>query len=112
MTTVRTTVNKAALTAFLHSDPGMQAALKAKADEMKGVVDDLAQGFRNTGHYAARTYVRKFRFGYQVVNGDTFSFMVEYGTVNNPTYAPMRTAAHQLFGEHFSEKPKQEDDDG
>lgn len=106
---VRVSVNRAALTSFLQRDPGVQAALKEQAETLKADVDRRAEGFKNTGHFAARTYVRKFRHGYQVVNGDTFAFMVEYGTQNNPAYRPLTGAAKDIFGARFSESDKPED---
>jgi hypothetical protein len=108
---VRVQVNRSVLTRYLQRGPEPQAALKAQADELKGVVDERAEEFKNTGHYAVRTFVRKFRFGYQVINGDTFSFIVEYGSVNNPPYRAMTGSAVKVFGDAFHEQGKEGGDD-
>jgi hypothetical protein len=111
-TTVRVKVDRRALTNYLHRSPEMQEALRARALLLKEAADANAAIIRDTGHHYERTYVRKFRGGYQVVNGDTFSFIIEYGSVNNPAYRPLTRAADKVFGTDFHENGKPEESDG
>lgn len=105
---VRVSVNRAALSGYLNRGVEPQKAIRQKADTLKLAVDDEAAGFAKTGYHLARTYVRRYRYGYQVVNGDPFSFMIEYGTRNNRAYAPLRRAAQRVFGDDFRETSKSE----
>lgn len=110
--TIKIEINRSALTKYLQRGEEPQAALKAVAEALNAKVDEKSEVFRNTGHHAVRTYVRKYRYGYQVVNGDTFSFIIEFGSKNNPAYRPMTSAAREMFGGAFTEQDKPEAGDG
>lgn len=110
--TVKAVVDRKVLTAFLHKDPEAQQGLKEQAQSLKDAADHKAEAFRNTGNHFERTYMRKFRGGYQVINGDTFSFIIEFGSRNNPAYRPLTGAAREVFGGKFKETTKAAPEDG
>lgn len=114
---VRVTVNDASVAQFLRTDPAMQKALGIVA----GVIEEQAQRVApygvslsypmgrpmRHGWYKGAFTVKRVGGGYQVWNEDPFAHLIEWGSVNNPTYAPMRTAITGL-GFKFRERGKPE----
>lgn len=106
----RVEVNGATLGAFLQADPAMQRALRITADAV------MAQAEQNTpigtsvqfgpfrkkgrtvwshGHnyYKKLFSVSSYRGGFRVWNNGAFFHLLEWGSIHNPAYSPMRRAA-------------------
>lgn len=66
-----------------------QAALEAITVALKELVVAAALPFRATGYFIRHLGVR----GNRVLSGDPFTHLIEFGSVNNPPYAPLRTGA-------------------
>lgn len=125
MATVKVVVDRSAMTKQLAVDPTAQAFLGQVAESYKGVVEQAAPVGRSLGRrgqpikhgaYKRSIKVRKFRNGYRVYSTDAFSHIVEYGSVKNPAYAPMRRALRAFIGGgvkvKFLPKAAKEADDG
>lgn len=77
------------------------AALTDLADRTKGEVESQAQRFRHTGRFAESietTTVERTPRGLSttVHSTDPDAHLVEWGSKNNPPYAPLRKAASSL----------------
>lgn len=77
------------------------AALAELADRTKGEVESQAQRFRRTGRFARSietTGVERTLRGLRtsVHSTDPDAHIVEWGSKNNPPYAPLRKAASSL----------------
>lgn len=103
----RVSVDRAAITKYFATDPGAQAALRVVAEQYKGVVEEASPVGTSApwgkfggvhGYFKRRFHVRGFRGGFRVYNRDAFAHLVEYGSVNNPAYAPFRRALRTFSG--------------
>lgn len=105
----RVVVNGASMAAFLATDPTMQKALHTTADTLMTKAASLAPRGSSVqwgpirrrgklvyshhhGQYKESFYVRSYRSSWQVWNGDPFAHLMEWGSVRNPAYAPIRRA--------------------
>jgi hypothetical protein len=107
-------VNDGTLNQFLRADPTMQAALGVVATAIEETAVRTAPYGRSLswpkfkpgepwvrrpmrhGRYKAAFVIRKVTGGWQVWNEDPFAHLVEWGSIKNPIYAPVRTAINQL----------------
>ena len=76
----------------LGRDPRVRQILNGHAEEALTAAQAIAAGFRNTGAYEQSLAVR----GATLLTTDFAGHMVEFGSVNNPPYAPLRRAAEQV----------------
>ena len=68
---------------------GLAIALtKEKADEVKSQEEAIAPDV--TGFYEEHFVMFRYGRGYRVGNRDPFAHLVEWGSVNNEPYAPLR----------------------
>jgi hypothetical protein len=110
----RVTVNGRTVAGWLNRDPAMQGVLRNNAvalmsasiaNSPRGQSSSRAlpqrgqsrraagRSMRGTSGYFVRHFrVRKYRYWYRLQNDDPFAHLVEWGSVNNPTYAPIRRA--------------------
>lgn len=86
----RFAVNKPALSGYFRTDPLLQAALRGVTEALKASAE--ANSPVRTGYFQERFHVRKYRGGYRLYNRDPFAHLVEYGSVKNPPYSPIRRA--------------------
>lgn len=96
---MRVVVNDGTLAAFINTNETMQKALGLAAENLMNQAKNNApigkpkgRAHGPSGYYMRRFQVRKYRNGYRVVNVDPFAHLVEWGSVNNPAYAPIRRA--------------------
>lgn len=111
---MRSFSRNARLHAELASDPEYQATLRSAARRVKGIAEALSP--RGNAH---RGYATRFRVTdrrtvrdrdlvegeMRVENDDPFAHLVEWGSANNPPYAPLRRAA-RAAGLRLDEDPK------
>lgn len=97
----RIEIDTKAINRYFTTDPGAQQKLGLIALEYLAVARQASPTGRSMhwgkfkhdhGMFKRAFHVRKFRGGYRVYNRDPFAHLVEYGSVNNPVYAPMRRA--------------------
>lgn len=74
--------------AEMSKQPAVRRAIEQAAREVKSQA--VAASPRGTGHYAGRFKVTTGADGVFLGNDDFAAHMVEFGTVNNPPYAPLR----------------------
>ncbi len=72
----------------LRGQPEFRAVLAATARELEGAIVFFAGTFAETGHYARSVTAR----GNRVELRDIAWHIIEYGSVKNPPYAPVRRA--------------------
>ncbi len=118
MARVKVTINDGTLHQFMREDPTMQRALGVVAEMIEETAQEVAPYGRSLswpwqrpmkhGWFKAAFNLRKVAGGYQVWNDDPFALLVEWGSVKNPVYAPMRTAINML-GLKFKPKGKPEE---
>jgi hypothetical protein len=99
-------VNDGTLNQFLRTDPTMQTALGVVATAIEETAIRVAPYGKSRswpmgrpmrhGWYKAAFVVRKVTGGWQVWNEDPFAHLVEWGSIKNPIYAPIRGAVNQL----------------
>jgi hypothetical protein len=102
----RIVVNDGTLNQFLRNDPTMQEALGKVAVAIEESAQRIAPYGKSRswpmgrpmrhGWYKAAFVVRKVAGGWQVWNEDPFAHLVEWGSVKNPTYAPIRSGISSL----------------
>ena len=106
----------ARMNAFLNTDPGAQAALAGTAEAVKeGVVTEGPYGVSLSwpkripgepwirrpmrhGRFKESVKRRKIRQFYRIVSFDAFAHLIEWGSVNNPAYAPFRKTLRKFGG--------------
>lgn len=103
----RVQVNKVAVRQFLNTNPGANAVLRTTAMSFKDAVVEaspygtsLSWPWRRPmrhGLFKKHWRLRKIKTFYRVLNDDEFARMIEYGTANNPPYAPTRRTL-RMFG--------------
>lgn len=72
--------------------PGYQAALAFITAGVKEAIVTAALPFRATGYFINHLGIRgKDR----VVSRDNFTHLIEFGSVNNPAYAPIRRGVRE-----------------
>jgi hypothetical protein len=106
---VRVVINNGSMGDFLATDPTTQRALETVAENvMAKAVDNTPIGtsvrfgpFNRRGkkvwshrhNYYRKLYeLRRYRGGYRLWNRGAFAHLVEWGSANNPAYAPIRRA--------------------
>ena len=88
---MRVEVYDSALKAVFSTDGGLRTILR---DGAEAVMDQaVAHSPVWTGAYKSKFRVQPYRTYFRVYNWDPFANLVEWGTINNPPYAPMRTGA-------------------
>jgi hypothetical protein len=92
-----------ALVPELEAGAAFQALLEGKAGEVRSGAEAAAPV--HTGHYKDRFYQSKLARGYRVGNTDFAAHIVEWGSVNNPPYAPLRRGV-QAAGLHLHDPGK------
>lgn len=70
----------------IRRQPGYNAAMEIRTRRVATAVRAYAAGFAETGYYARHVRV----IGNSVVSTDPFGHLVEFGSVNNVAYAPLR----------------------
>lgn len=111
----RVVINHAAMKEWLITNQGAQTALRQTAVAFKEAVAEASPHGRSLswpkripgepwvrrpmkhGLFKKAWKVRKIRTFYRVRNDDEFARMIEYGTANNPPYAPTRRTL-RVFG--------------
>ena len=117
MARAKVVVNDGSLQAFLRNDETMQRALETVAGMIEETAQEVAPYGKSLswpmgrrmrhGRYKADFAMRKVKGGWQVWNDDPLAHLVEWGSIKNPVYAPIRTAITQL-GLKFRPKGKPE----
>jgi len=106
MARAKVVINDGTLNQFLRNDPTMQQALEKVAVMIEESAVRVAPYGKSLswphrrpmkhGRYKAAFAIRKVAGGFQVWNEDPFAHLVEWGSVKNPTYAPIRSAISSL----------------
>lgn len=110
--TTRVKVNMAPLRRYIETNPEMRAAQLDVGEEIKtrAAANTPRGRHRSPGRQAMhQTFVvRPYRHYVRVGSTSSFFHLLEYGSVNNPAYAPIRRAALSLGtrGIHFKERAK------
>lgn len=111
--TTRIKINDAALRAEIDRHPGMkQVQLDVANEIMKRSMQNTPRGSHVSGPgrqpMFQTFFVRPFRNYYRTGSTSSFYHLIEYGSVNNRPYAPIRRAVQSLgaHGIHFKETPK------
>jgi hypothetical protein len=112
----RVVINKVAMNAFLTTNPGAKGALKGTAEAFEATVKQeapvgvsLSWPKRKKGEPWVRRPMKHGRFRdsihtkpwrryYRVQADDAFARMIEFGTRNNPAYAPFRRVLRMYGG--------------
>lgn len=104
----RVVINQAALAAWINTNAAAQAGLAATAKSYEEAVvqaapvgTSLSYPWRRPmrhGLFKKSIKVRKFRHYFRVVSDDEFALMIEYGSQNNPPYAPFRRMLRRFGG--------------
>lgn len=89
----RVKVDRSAVSAFLR-EPEQTRLLGIVADEIADTAKTVAPD--RSGYYKKHMGTRRFRDWYRVENTDPFAHLVEWGSKNNPAYAPIRTAIREV----------------
>lgn len=92
--TVRVKVSERALRTHLRTTAEPQAALDRGVAMLKDRAEQYAPD--KTGYFRRRFRTRKFPLSRRLYNTDWFGHLVEFGSINNPAYSPMRRAARSL----------------
>lgn len=101
----RVVIDRKALKAVLKESAAQTAldetvkAIKAKAEEIAPV------GKVHGGYFQRHFKTRRYPYSRRLMNTDPFAHLVEFGSANNPVYAPMRKAVRALRL-RFKENPK------
>ena len=99
---IRPKVDKSAVNDFLER-PAQVKLLEVVAREIVDIGEVIAP--EGTGYYKTQFQARPFRRWWRAQNNDPFAHLVEWGSVNNRAYAPMRTAI-RAAGVAFKPGPK------
>lgn len=101
---------------FLYTDPGAQAAIMGVADAVQeSVKSEAPHGVSLSwpkripgepwirrpmrhGRFKESVKRRKIRQFYRIVSFDAFAHLIEWGSVNNPAYAPFRKTLRKFGG--------------
>lgn len=104
----RVTINGPALVTWLETNPGAQRGLAVTAGAVKNAVVEaspvgvsLSWPWRRPmrhGLFKKSIVAEKAAAGWRVVSYDYFGAMIEWGTVNNPPYAPFRRVLRMFRG--------------
>lgn len=78
--------------ADLADDPAIVALLEATAARAADAARQIASDFERTGHYRDSIDVD----GNRLLTTDPAGSLIEFGSVNNVPYAPLRKAAEQV----------------
>lgn len=113
MAKVRVVVDEKAVRRFVSETPEVKAALMGVAEQYKETASQATPKGRSTGQFRwlphgglvgpfgkpyrhgfakVSYHVRPFRSGLRVYTRDRFAHLIEYGSLFNPVYAPMRRA--------------------
>lgn len=87
----------------LEVEPPFDVMLKGRAEDAKREAEAVAPV--HTGYYHQRFLLTKAGKRYRVGNSDFAAHLVEWGSVRNPPYAPLRRGV-QAAGLHLVEDPK------
>lgn len=105
----RVVVNGVAMAEFVNTNPVMQKALAQGAEKIMGqaiINSPHGQSIKwgpikrrgqvvyshHHGYFKEHFYVRRFRNYFQVWNNDPYAHLIEWGSVKNSAYAPIRRA--------------------
>jgi hypothetical protein len=110
----RVVVNDGTIAQLLATDPAMQRALESVATNLvsqavanspvgrsRSRLPRRGQGRRrgtggpeatSSGYYRRHFELNRYRGGWRVRNTDPFAHLVEWGSINNSAYAPIRRA--------------------
>lgn len=95
-----------ALQQELERDPHYRAGLRVHAEEIKEMAGHLMKrGDHPHGHLADRFVVVEDHGEIRVTNTDFAAHLAEFGSANNPPYAPLRRAVLAV-GLDLREAPK------
>lgn len=100
----RAVVNQQALRAALRVNPEAQAALDLTITALKDAAE--AESPVQTSYFQDRFRTSRYPLSRRLRNVDPFAHLVEYGSIHNLVYAPMRRAARRFRRLRFQEKPK------
>lgn len=97
--------------AEITKQPEFQAHLMRNAVRVKTTAERIAP--KGTSHvgYARRFRLRRLTAAVRVLNTDIAAHLIEWGSANNPPYAPLRRAV-LAAGLRLDESLKQEDTNG
>ena len=79
------------LEAELSRSPALRTFLLEEAERVKKLAE--AEAPDHTGFYKSRFAVDADADGVTIGNTDPFAHLVEWGSIHNPAYAPLRRAA-------------------
>lgn len=101
---MKVVINDGTMGRFLATDRTMQKGLAAAAEHLMEAATEKAPvgtsaawgPFRGVhGYYRRRFRLAVYRGGYRVWNDDPFAHLVEWGSINNSPYSPIRRAVHE-----------------
>lgn len=111
---VRVVIDEKALRDWLSTSSGAQLGLQRTALAVEAAVKEaapvgksLSWPWRNPirhGWFRDSLHTRPFRGGYRVFSRDPFAHIVEFGSVNSPTYAPFRRVILAFRGKALPNK--------
>lgn len=90
----------------LYADPEFQAGMYEIARDARRHVEMAALRFRRTGYFARSLRTGKREETWALISTDFAAWIIEYGSKNNPPYAPFRRglrAAGLDFEEHSTD---------
>lgn len=98
----RVVINELSVAKFVATNPMIQKAVQTAGGHIMEQARINAPTGRSVswfgsrhGYYKAHFALRPWRGGYRVWNDDPFAHLVEWGSVKNSAYAPMRRAVRQ-----------------
>lgn len=87
---MRVEINGGSMATFLATDPTMQTLLRGRTEAVTTQAE--ANAPVKTGYFRRHFEMRPYRGGFRVWDTDPFAHLVEWGSINNPAYAPIRRA--------------------
>lgn len=77
----------------LKAESRFQDGVRGSAEELKSAVQQIARGFAHTGSYGDSIDVVRLGENTYVRTTDFAGHLIEWGSANNPVYAPLRRGA-------------------
>jgi hypothetical protein len=107
-TPVKVVIDEKKLRNWLDTNSGARLGLQKTALTVEAAVKEAAPVGKSLswpwgnpirhGWFRDSLHTRPFRGGYRIYSSDPFAHIVEYGSVNSPTYAPFRRVVQAFKG--------------
>jgi hypothetical protein len=113
-TPVKVVIDEKKLRKFLDTNAAAQVGLLKTALTVESAVKEAAPYGKSLswpwgnpikhGWFRDSLHTRPFRGGYRVFSRDPFAHLIEFGSINNPTYAPFRRVIRAFKGRTLPNK--------